>query len=211
MNTSALVDLAGTGATAVLYLLFALSAIQLAVIVERGIVMWRTRAPKQLRARVRAVLDSGPKTFLAVATTRSLEGRVLAAGAANADRGPDAAQEMMRSTLIDTRLEMERGLAFLGTLGNNAPFLGLFGTVLGVIHATQDLSTAAGRASSSVMAGISEALISTAVGLLVALPAVVAYNYFQRTLKTRSISAESLAGELIAHMKSPSVGVRKAA
>jgi biopolymer transport protein ExbB len=212
VNTSVLVDLAGTGATWVLYFLIGLSAIQLAIIVERTITYVRTRAPKGLRTKVRTALASGPRAIvLATANDRSLESRVITAGAANAERGAEAAHEIMHSTLVDERLQLERGLSFLGTLGNNAPFIGLFGTVLGVIHATQDLSNTAGRAGAHVMSGISEALVSTAVGLLVALPAVAAYNYFQRVLKTRAVAAEALGGELIAHLKSPAQPSRKVA
>ena len=86
---------------------------------------------------------------------------------------------------------LERWLAYLGTLGNNAPFIGLFGTVIGVIGAFEELGhgaePAAGRqrravASHPVMASIAEALVATAVGILVALPAVAAFNYFQRRI-----------------------------
>jgi biopolymer transport protein ExbB len=213
MNMSSLVDLAGTGATWVLYLLIALSAIQLALIIERGIVFARSRASSTLRSRVRGALATG--NFKAVAITldgRSLESRVLAAGLAAADRGPEVVDEILHSALVDERMRLERGLSFLGTLGNNAPFLGLFGTVLGIIHAFADLSvTGTGQASRAVMSGISEALISTAIGLLVALPAVAGFNYFQRKLKTRSASAESLGGELMAQLRTPSVAIGKAA
>ncbi len=213
MNTATLVDLAGAGATWVLYFLIALSAVQLAVILERGVVYYRTRAPRQLRTRVRDALAQGgtKAVLLATANDRSLEARVISAGAANADRGLTAAQEIMKSTAVDERLQLERGLSFLGTVGNNAPFIGLFGTVLGVIDATAHLTGAAGH-SSAVMAGISEALISTAVGLLVALPAVAAFNYFQRILKTRAVAADAMSGELVAHMVSPATAnQRKAA
>jgi biopolymer transport protein ExbB len=204
MNTSTLVDLAGQGATWVLYFLVALSTVQLAIIIERGVVFYRTR-PRRLRARVQDALASGGTraVTLALASDPSLGGKVIAAGAASADRGLTAAQEIMKSTLTDERLRLERGLSFLGTIGNNAPFIGLFGTVLGVIHATANLATSAGHGTSAVMSGISEALVSTAVGLLVALPAVAAFNYFQRVAKTRAIAAEGVGGELIAHLVSP--------
>jgi biopolymer transport protein ExbB len=214
MNMSALVDLAGTAATCVLYFLIALSTVQLAVIVERAIVFYRARAPRRLAATARqALADGGAKAVtLALGSERSIEARVIATGAANADRGAYAVRELMHATTVEERLRLERGLAFLGTVGNNAPFIGLFGTVLGVIHATQSLSTAGGHGAAQVMSGISEALISTAVGLLVALPAVAAFNYFQRALKTRAAAAEGLGGELIAHIVSPAQAFsRKAA
>jgi biopolymer transport protein ExbB len=214
MTMSSLVDLAGTGATWVLYLLIGLSALQLALMVERGVVFVRSAAPGVLKQRVRDALATGnlKAVAMAVAGERSIEARVVAAGVASADRGVDAADEIMHSSLVEQKLELERGLSFLGTLGNNAPFLGLFGTVLGIIHAFADLSASgSGQASRAVMSGISEALVSTAVGLIVALPAVAAFNVFQRSIKKRSALAEALGGELIAHLKSPAIAVRKAA
>ncbi len=214
MTMSALVDLAGTGATWVLYLLIGLSAIQLAVIIERAIVFARSRAPRSQRQRVREALASGnmKAVGLTLSGDPSLEARVLLAGVAASDRGAEAADELMHSALVEQKLGLERGLAFLGTLGNNAPFVGLFGTVLGIIHAMADMSTAVGgQASRAVMGGISEALIATAVGLMVALPAVAAFNFFQRQIKTRSVSAEALGGELVAQLRSPAVVARKAA
>jgi biopolymer transport protein ExbB/TolQ len=214
MNMAVLVDLAGTGAIWVLYFLIGLSTVQLAVIVERAIVFYRTRAGQDLAAKTRAALDDGgPKAVvLALRGERSLEASVLVAGATHADRGAYAVRELMHAATLEARLRLERGLAFLGTIGNNAPFIGLFGTVLGVIHATESLSTAAGRGAAQVMSGISEALISTAVGLLVALPAVAAFNYFQRVLKIRAAAAEGIGGELIAHVVAPvGSGGRKAA
>jgi len=214
VNMEALVDLAGTAATWVMYLLVGLSAIQLALIIERAIVFWRVRSPKNLKARVREALASGSMKAvgMTVQGERSLEARVIASGVNNADRGVDAVDEIMHSTLVEEKLQLERGLSFMGTLGNNAPFLGLFGTVLGIIHAMADMSASAGgQASRAVLGGISEALISTAIGLMVALPAVAAFNYFQRKIKTRTSEAEALGGELMAQLKSPAIAVRKAA
>jgi len=71
----------------------------------------------------------------------------------------------------------------LGTLGNNAPFIGLFGTVLGIIKAFADLSRNQGGGAATVMSGISAALVATAVGLMVAIPAVVAFNFFQTRVR----------------------------
>ena len=97
---------------------------------------------------------------------------------------------------------MERGLAFLGTLGNNAPFLGLFGTVLGIIRAFRDLSENTLEGSAAVMAGIAEALVATAVGLLVALPAVAVFNLFQRNIKKQTIKSDAVGHVLLAYLKS---------
>jgi biopolymer transport protein ExbB/TolQ len=87
----------------------------------------------------------------------------------------------------------------LGTIGSNAPFIGLMGTVLGVIKAAHDL---AGQESNpdpnAIMGGVFEALIATAVGLFVAIPAVVAYNYFQRRVRASVAQIDSLAHLVLA-------------
>jgi biopolymer transport protein ExbB/TolQ len=99
------------------------------------------------------------------------------------------------------RLAMERNLAFLGTLGNNAPFLGLLGTVIGIVRAFRELAHSKGQVSAALMAEIGEALVATAVGLLVALPAIVLFNVFQRLIRARLGRADALSGEVMAHLK----------
>ena len=99
---------------------------------------------------------------------------------------------------------LESRLAFLGTLGNNAPFIGLFGTVIGVVLAFEALGTsgsAPGQAASSeVMGAIAEALVATAVGIGVALPAVALYNYFQRRISNMLSDAEALSSLVVAYL-----------
>jgi biopolymer transport protein ExbB len=105
----------------------------------------------------------------------------------------------MASARSQERLRLERYLGILGTLGNNAPFIGLFGTVLGIIKAFADLSRSGGGGGAAVvMAGISEALVATAVGLFVAIPAVMAFNIFQRLLKRVVGRSNSLANAIVA-------------
>ncbi|MCX4242159.1 MotA/TolQ/ExbB proton channel family protein [Paraliomyxa miuraensis] len=114
-----------------------------------------------------------------------------------AGKGGEAIDAAMNAVRPGEKVRLERNLSFLGTLGANAPFIGLFGTVLGIIKAFKDLAESGlqpgGETSTEVMAGISEALVATAVGLLVAIPAVVAYNIFQRRVKRTLGEAESLA------------------
>ena len=114
----------------------------------------------------------------------------------------------MGGALALQRLRLERGLAYLGTLGNNAPFIGLFGTVIGIILAFEKLGQAgamAGAASGSapgeVMASIAEALVATAIGLAVAIPAVAAYNYFQRRIKSILAATEALSKLLLSFLE----------
>ncbi len=122
--------------------------------------------------------------------------------AANAAKGPEAVREVIAGTVERARIDYELRLAFLGTLGNNAPFIGLFGTVLGIIRAFVDLAkNPAATGAGTVMAGISEALVATAVGLFVALPAVVAYNLFQRSLRRSTQRATALGHAAVAFLE----------
>jgi biopolymer transport protein ExbB len=92
----------------------------------------------------------------------------------------------------------------LGTLGNNTPFIGLFGTVLGIIKASHDLTASqatGGQAANAVMAGVFEALVATAVGLLVAIPAVVAYNVFQRRVRAAMSGVDALAHAILSELR----------
>jgi biopolymer transport protein ExbB len=126
------------------------------------------------------------------------------------DRGTDAAERVMQGTIARVRQQLERGLSFLGTIGNNAPFVGLFGTVIGIIQAFDALkpppglrgaaaAAAAAQATGRVMGTIAEALVATAIGLLVAIPAVAAFNYFQRRVKAMMASTEVLTQVVLSH------------
>ncbi len=139
---------------------------------------------------------------------------MLAQGLRGLDYGA-AVDELMDGELVRQKARFEERLSFLGTLGNNAPFIGLFGTVLGIIKAFHDLSlndpTRAGGNASAVMAGISEALVATAVGLAVALPAVVAFNYFKAVVKRAVANSEAMAKLVAAHAERLGVAAREAA
>ncbi|MCX5716204.1 MAG: MotA/TolQ/ExbB proton channel family protein [Candidatus Omnitrophica bacterium] len=102
-------------------------------------------------------------------------------------------EDSLSIVLSEEKVMLESRLALLGTLGANAPFIGLFGTVLGIIHAFHNLAMNAKGGPSIVMAGISEALVATALGLFVAIPAVAAYNYFVRYIRKIMVSSENFA------------------
>ena len=120
---------------------------------------------------------------------------------AEAGRGPAAVDEAAVSAMILERQRLERNLAFLGTVGNNAPFVGLFGTVIGIILAFNELSLNTQGGAASVMAGISEALVATAIGLLVAIPAVAAFNAFSRRIKVILGDADAVVHVILAGLK----------
>jgi biopolymer transport protein ExbB/TolQ len=105
-----------------------------------------------------------------------------AIGVAGPEGGVEPVEHAVRGYMNESRLRLERGLAVLATLGSNAPFIGLFGTVLGIIQAFAVLGNQNGQAA-SVMSGVSRALFATAAGLFVAIPAVVAFNYFSSRIK----------------------------
>ncbi len=93
-------------------------------------------------------------------------------------------KHMLEYSPIELKLSLEKRLGILATFGNNAPFIGLFGTVLGVMKAFHDLGVSNEFGVKVVMEGISQALVATALGLFVAIPCVIAYNYFVRKIKT---------------------------
>jgi biopolymer transport protein ExbB len=171
------------GSEWVLWLLIALSVISVTVMVERAISMAAPRPDiEALARRLLALLGEGDYQGArdALGPPRSPEVRVALMGIAELPRGRNAALEAMASARSQERLRLERYLGILGTLGNNAPFIGLFGTVLGIIKAFADLArNQGGGGAAVVMRGISEALVATAVGLIVAIPAVIAFNVFQ--------------------------------
>jgi biopolymer transport protein ExbB len=175
------------GSEWVLWLLIGLSVLSVAVMVERAFFLSSSgrfdfeAVGKDLLRFLRDGNVAGARRALADA--RGPESQVAVAGLEQVGRGSDAVSEAMASTKSRVRLDLERNLGVLGTLGNNAPFIGLFGTVLGIIKAFADLSHNQGGGAATVMSGISAALVATAVGLMVAIPAVIAFNYFQTKVR----------------------------
>jgi biopolymer transport protein ExbB len=194
------------GSEWVLHLLLLLSVVSVAITLERIYHFWTycrssKDLPQQINAQLaqsniegaRSLLQNDP-SHVAFVGLQGLEGF---------HRGSAAVEELMAAATKSARGKMERGLAFLGTLGNNAPFVGLFGTVLGIIRAFRDLSENTMEGSAAVMAGIAEALIATAVGLLVALPAVAIFNLFQRYIKAQTTQSDAVGHVLLAYLKTP--------
>lgn len=123
--------------------------------------------------------------------------KIIHYGLLNYNRSRQDLGELLESKRQEERLRLERFLGILGTLGNVAPFIGLFGTVIGIIKAFRDLALASAGGPAVVARGIAEALVSTAAGLLVAIPAVIIYNYFMRRTKTISVQMEVASTRLI--------------
>jgi biopolymer transport protein ExbB len=190
------------GSRWVLWLMLALSLAAVAVIAERAWFFLRERPPRDaLDAAVRALAQTGPTAALGkLHGAPSMEAAVARACLAHAADGAAAVESHKAAAIEEERLRYERRIAFLGTLGNNAPFVGLFGTVLGIIRAFHDLAGSSAQGTQAVMAGIAEALVATGVGLLVALPAVATYNYFVRRVETATARAEAIAHQILARV-----------
>ena len=193
------------GSEWVMYLLLILSIVSVAIALERIYHFWACgRIADNIAEQINGHLAKGDVNEVnkLLAEDRSHVAFVAREGLAGFPRGTAAVEELMASATKITKARMERGLTFLGTLGNNAPFIGLFGTVLGIIRAFRDLSENTMEGSAAVMAGIAEALVATAVGLLVALPAVAIFNMFQRHIKSLLIKSDAVGHVLLAYLKS---------
>jgi biopolymer transport protein ExbB/TolQ len=188
----------------VLWLLLGLSLLSVAVMVERWIFYRRRKIDfDSLREEFTKDLDKGDFEAAAklLAKTNSLETNVVLAGLRGYTKGPESVEDLLTGALAREKSFYERRLSILATLASNSPYIGLFGTVLGIVRAFKDLSKDMASASTGVMAGIAEALVATAIGLLVAIPAVVAYNVFKGMVKDAVTNTESLSRILLAELK----------
>lgn len=199
-------SLLAVGASPVMWLMLVSSIASAAVIVERAWLFIRIHddieaLSRQLRDRLRVHDLSGADAVLQ--QSESAEAWIVRAGLEELPRGPNAVREALAGATLLQRTQLERGLNYLGTLASNAPFVGLFGTVIGIILAFEQLSAsgARGSASAAVMASIAEALVATAVGIGVAVPAVVAFNAYQKRIRVILDRATALGHVVLAHLE----------
>lgn len=189
----------------VLWLLLVLSILSIGMILERFFALRKVSNESQrVRAKIKLALQSNSVEDIEdlAKDPDSLEGR--AAGQAMKylrTSGSKGLEEIFNTFALSERPELERYLNFLATLGSNAPYIGLFGTVLGIMKAFNDLATAAEAGQQTVMAGISMALVATAAGLFVAIPAVIAYNYYAKQVRGIFNSLESVKELCLAYAK----------
>jgi len=192
------------GAEWVMWLLIGLSGVSFYLIIERSIFFIRFRTNvASLSADVSKALARGDVKGL-LSRLRGEKGvvaRILDAGVREADNGHAAAEQAMGGEKTRQKIRCERNLAVLATIGNNAPFIGLFGTVIGVLVAFHRFSSDTTGGAQAVMADISEALAATAIGLFVAIPAVAAYNTFQRRTKGLLSTADGLSSQLLTSLQ----------
>ena len=193
----------------VLYILIALSVISIGLILERFFALKKVSAASQkIRARVKSALQSNSLEDVETIAKDpdTLEGRAASYALRHMrDNGSRGLEEVFNAFALTERPELERSLSFLATIGSNAPYIGLLGTVLGIMKAFQDLASASDAGQQTVMAGISLALVATATGLFVAIPAVMAYNYFQRQVRSIMQSLDSVKELVLAYAKKKGV------
>lgn len=203
-----LLNMALVGGEPILYLLIGLSFISIAVGVERYITYLRNRIDlPDFTSRIVGLLNQGDldSAQKVAESNNSAEALVAAEGLANFSKGATVARELMDSMTMKQQQRLDKHLSILGTIGSNAPFAGLLGTVLGIIKAFNDLALNAAGGPSVVMGGIAEALVATAIGLLVAIPAVVFFNYFKNRQKGILANMEQLKKTLLAFIGNKSL------
>jgi biopolymer transport protein ExbB/TolQ len=192
------IDLLAKGGVTVVVLAF-FSLLSIALMIERAWVFkgFRARLPVSFDLLKAAIESKGVAGAAAVSRDKASPlGNVFLSGYSKMGSGR---AEVLRAIELSGRVEiagLRSRLGVIGTIGSTAPFIGLFGTVLGIIRAFRDLSITDGVGPAAVSGGIAEALVATAAGLFVAVPAVIAYNYFVRSVQVHALELESFASEL---------------
>ncbi|HAX62470.1 MAG TPA: hypothetical protein DCX95_07985 [Elusimicrobia bacterium] len=174
------------------------SIISVAVAVEKFIVLSKMKnmSKKEIDGVKSALASSDIKTASEISQkSKTFLGDVLADGLKN--KNGAAVKESVLRKISQKILFLEKYLSSLGTIGATAPFIGLLGTVIGIMRAFHDLGKYGVGNPSIVSAGISEALIATAAGLLVAIPSVILYNYFSKRINRLAADVEYAAFEIL--------------
>lgn len=187
-----------------LWILMALFVVALAIGADR---LWVLLNSKSANAKlVRLVTEklsqnpaTGEELAKEVATPEyGVEGRIVAVTLKGWQHDEDTIQSYANAASVAERRYLSARLPILSTLGNNAPFIGLLGTVLGIMKAFRDLAGAADAGPQVVMKGISEALVATAMGLGVAIPCVMLFNYFSSVIKRKMSNSEEVTNIIVA-------------
>jgi biopolymer transport protein ExbB/biopolymer transport protein TolQ len=198
-------------AKAVVIILFIMSAYSIGVMIDRLILYNAARKQSRLfapavagalregkldeaikiadrykKSHLAKVVVAGLQEFRAHELSSEIPGEIIEASS----RALERAQAIVRS-------ELDRGVSGLATIGSSAPFVGLFGTVVGIINAFKGISTEKSTGLGAVAGGISEALVTTAIGLFVAIPAVWMFNYFNERLKAFDVEMSNSSSELV--------------
>jgi biopolymer transport protein ExbB/TolQ len=201
-----LFKIADASAHGILYFMGLLSIISVAIMVERYLYL-RTIGSKSstMADNFRAVIAGQKMEDIDTLSKdgASLEGKALGFGLAFVkNHGANGLDEFFSSFKNTETPALEKNLSLLGTIASNAPYIGLLGTVMGIMKAFNDLAVAPGQGNEVVMAGIGHALVSTALGLAVAIPAVVAFNLFQKKVSLVLGNVDAARDLCLAYTKS---------
>jgi biopolymer transport protein ExbB len=182
----------------VIYPLSLCSLISLAILIER---LWlfrqADRDPNVILQHAQAALKAGGNPHPKWLDAPSPSVRVVGAAFERLGQARHCVEEHMRAVLSTEGLRLSAHLSIVGTIGNLAPFIGLFGTVLGIIRAFRDIGQVGAAGPAVVATGISEALVATAAGLFVAISSVIVYNLFITWQSRLLRRAEIVAAEMV--------------
>jgi biopolymer transport protein ExbB len=180
----AMFRIADASAHGILYFMGLVSVISISIMIERFFSLRKvSKQSREIARDFRSVLATQELTQIEELSKKnaSLEGRALGYGLSFAEKnGTEGLDEIFNSFKTVERPSLEKNLNLLGTIASNAPYVGLLGTVMGIMKAFNDLALAPGQGNEVVMAGIGHALVSTAIGLGVAIPAVIAFNFYNK-------------------------------
>jgi biopolymer transport protein ExbB/TolQ len=200
----------GILAKIVVFILFILSAWSLGVMIDRALMY--SAARKQSRVFVQqvagalregkldeaiSIAERNKKSHIAKVVATGLSEFQSASAQVSEAEVVEAAKRGLDRSIAIVHADMKRGLSGLATIGSTAPFVGLFGTVVGIINAFKGIEAEKATGLSAVAGGISEALVTTALGLLVAVPAVWAFNYFTNKVEAFDVEMDNSSMELI--------------
>jgi biopolymer transport protein ExbB len=193
----------------VLWILLVLSVLSIGMILERFFALRKVSVESaKVRTRIKMALQSNSVEDVEdiAKDPSSLEGRAASYALKHMrDSGSKGLEEVFNTYALTERPDLEKFLNFLATVGSNAPYVGLFGTVLGIMKAFNDLALSPEAGQQTVMAGISMALVATAAGLFVAIPAVIFYNYYSKQVRSIFQSLDSVKELCLAYAKKKGV------
>jgi len=213
----------GWPARAVAIVLFVMSAWSIGVMIDRWLTFKAARKHSRQFAPVVGgalregkldeairVAERASKSHLAKVVSSGLqEYQLHEASAATAEEKIEASRRALERTEAIVHAELERGLGGLATIGSTAPFVGLLGTVIGIIDAFAKIQEHGATGITAVSGGISEALVTTALGLFVAIPAVMMFNYFTAKIKVFDVEMVNSSSELVDYFLKRNIGSRR--
>ncbi len=201
-----LFHIAEASAHGILYLMAIMSVVSVAIMIERYVSLKRISSRSSgIQQGFKTLIEAKDLNQIVTLSEdkRSIEGRALEHGLTYVKtKGPDGLEDLFNSFKTIEKPALEKNLTMLGTIASNAPYVGLLGTVMGIMKAFNDLANAPGQGNEVVMAGIAHALVSTAIGLAVAIPAVVAFNFFNKKVSSILNNIDAARDLCLAYTKS---------